>query len=156
MQENPSLGPHSPPAYIPSHNSHQRYAWPASSYPSSHADVGKLPSSQMFGSRPMHSLTDPRLRNSPYTRPGESLSRGMDVNNQDRPFKCVQCPQTFHRRHDLKRHERIHLVVKPFPCRSCDKTFSRKDALKVVTPSSEQGTYSLETYVGQRMCKHCR
>lgn len=49
----------------------------------------------------------------------------------DRPFKCDQCPQSFNRNHDLKRHKRIHLAVKPFPCQHCDKSFSRKDALKV-------------------------
>ena len=49
----------------------------------------------------------------------------------DRPFRCDQCPQSFNRNHDLKRHKRIHLAVKPFPCGHCDKTFSRKDALKV-------------------------
>lgn len=49
----------------------------------------------------------------------------------ERPFKCDQCPQSFNRNHDLKRHKRIHLAVKPFPCAHCDKSFSRKDALKV-------------------------
>jgi len=49
----------------------------------------------------------------------------------DRPFKCYQCPQSFNRNHDLKRHKRIHLAVKPFPCGHCEKSFSRKDALKV-------------------------
>ena len=49
----------------------------------------------------------------------------------DRLFKCDQCPQSFNRNHDLKRHKRIHLAVKPFPCGDCDKSFSRKDALKV-------------------------
>lgn len=51
--------------------------------------------------------------------------------SNDRPFKCDQCPQSFNRNHDLKRHKRIHLAVKPFPCTHCDKSFSRKDALKV-------------------------
>ncbi len=51
----------------------------------------------------------------------------------DRPFRCDQCPQSFNRNHDLKRHKRIHLAVKPFPCGHCDKSFSRKDALKVRT-----------------------
>jgi len=49
----------------------------------------------------------------------------------DRPFRCDQCPQSFNRNHDLKRHKRIHLAVKPFPCGHCDKSFSRQDALKV-------------------------
>jgi uncharacterized Zn-finger protein len=46
-------------------------------------------------------------------------------------FKCDQCPQLFNRKHDLKRHKRMHLAVKPFPCNHCAKSFSRKDALKV-------------------------
>ncbi|RGB32239.1 hypothetical protein C1646_597024, partial [Rhizophagus diaphanus] len=45
-------------------------------------------------------------------------------------FKCDQCPQSFNRNHDLKRHKRIHLAVKPYPCQYCEKQFSRKDALK--------------------------
>ena len=49
----------------------------------------------------------------------------------DRPFKCDQCPQSFNRNHDLKRHKRIHLAVKPFTCGYCGKSFSRKDTLKV-------------------------
>ncbi|KAI9839726.1 MAG: hypothetical protein M1837_002045 [Sclerophora amabilis] len=48
----------------------------------------------------------------------------------ERPFKCDVCPQSFNRNHDLKRHKRIHLAVKPFPCGHCEKSFSRKDALK--------------------------
>jgi uncharacterized Zn-finger protein len=56
----------------------------------------------------------------------------------DRPFRCDQCPQSFNRNHDLKRHKRIHLAVKPFPCGHCDKSFSRKDALKVCSDSTPQ------------------
>jgi uncharacterized Zn-finger protein len=56
---------------------------------------------------------------------------GQPQPQNDRPFKCDQCPQSFNRNHDLKRHKRIHLAVKPFPCGHCEKSFSRKDALKV-------------------------
>ena len=52
----------------------------------------------------------------------------------DRPFRCDQCPQSFNRNHDLKRHKRIHLAIKPYPCGECDKAFSRKDALKAGNP----------------------
>jgi uncharacterized Zn-finger protein len=55
---------------------------------------------------------------------------GQQQPQNDRPFKCDQCPQSFNRNHDLKRHKRIHLAVKPFPCGHCEKSFSRKDALK--------------------------
>lgn len=57
--------------------------------------------------------------------------------HHERPFKCDQCPQSFNRNHDLKRHKRIHLAVKPFPCGHCEKSFSRKDALKVTSPTSQ-------------------
>jgi hypothetical protein len=56
---------------------------------------------------------------------------GGQQQQNDRPFKCDQCQQSFNRNHDLKRHKRIHLAVKPFPCGHCEKSFSRKDALKV-------------------------
>ncbi|KAF2745868.1 hypothetical protein M011DRAFT_459761 [Sporormia fimetaria CBS 119925] len=61
---------------------------------------------------------------------GHYLGHGPPQAANDRPFKCDQCPQSFNRNHDLKRHKRIHLAVKPFPCGHCDKSFSRKDALK--------------------------
>jgi hypothetical protein len=60
---------------------------------------------------------------------------GQQQQQNDRPFKCDQCPQSFNRNHDLKRHKRIHLAVKPFPCGHCEKSFSRKDALKVRSSS---------------------
>ena len=60
-----------------------------------------------------------------------SMYGQQQSHNNDRPFKCDQCPQSFNRNHDLKRHKRIHLAVKPYPCGWCDKSFSRKDALKV-------------------------
>ncbi|KAI8632961.1 hypothetical protein F5Y19DRAFT_335296 [Xylariaceae sp. FL1651] len=62
--------------------------------------------------------------------PHHTLYPGPANSQQDRPYKCDVCPQSFNRNHDLKRHKRIHLAVKPFPCDHCDKAFSRKDALK--------------------------
>ena len=68
----------------------------------------------------------------------------------DRPFKCDQCPQSFNRNHDLKRHKRIHLAVKPFPCNHCDKSFSRKDALKVCCDSHIHHSEHFANSVPQR------
>ncbi|KAL8690250.1 MAG: hypothetical protein Q9218_004259 [Villophora microphyllina] len=64
--------------------------------------------------------------------------------HNERPFKCDQCPQSFNRNHDLKRHKRIHLAVKPFPCGHCEKSFSRKDALKrhILVKNCGKGTSS--------------
>lgn len=58
---------------------------------------------------------------------------GQLQQQNDRPFKCDQCPQSFNRNHDLKRHKRIHIIVKRFPCGHCEKSFSRKEALKVLS-----------------------
>lgn len=66
----------------------------------------------------------------PHQMYGHHPGQGQQAQNE-RPFKCDQCPQSFNRNHDLKRHKRIHLAVKPFPCGHCEKSFSRKDALKV-------------------------
>jgi uncharacterized Zn-finger protein len=74
-----------------------------------------------------------QMQYTPHQMGGQMYSHhpGQQQPQNDRPFKCDQCPQSFNRNHDLKRHKRIHLAVKPFPCGHCDKSFSRKDALKV-------------------------
>ncbi len=66
-----------------------------------------------------------------HALPPHSMYAGAPNSQQDRPYRCDTCPQSFNRNHDLKRHKRIHLAVKPYPCEYCDKAFSRKDALKV-------------------------
>ncbi|PKY49828.1 hypothetical protein RhiirA4_360225 [Rhizophagus irregularis] len=64
-----------------------------------------------------------------YSGPPKSYYSRLPL--YDRPFKCDQCPQSkFQQDHDLKRHKRIHLVVKPYPGQYCEKQFSRMDALK--------------------------
>ncbi|KAI0201761.1 hypothetical protein F4808DRAFT_97778 [Astrocystis sublimbata] len=72
---------------------------------------------------------------SPYHHPGHALPHhtmysGATTSQQERPYRCDQCPTAFNRNHDLKRHKKIHLTIKPFPCDYCEKAFSRKDALK--------------------------
>ncbi|KAI1163588.1 hypothetical protein F5B18DRAFT_619281 [Nemania serpens] len=62
--------------------------------------------------------------------PHHNMYAGPPNAQQDRPYRCDTCSQSFNRNHDLKRHKRIHLEVKPFPCVYCDKAFSRKDALR--------------------------
>ncbi|KXN90954.1 Transcriptional regulator prz1 [Leucoagaricus sp. SymC.cos] len=46
-----------------------------------------------------------------------------------RPFRCVMCPASFARNHDLKRHVRLH-DKKAWKCGGCQKIFSRRDAIK--------------------------
>ena len=84
--------------------------------------VGGMPHGVMPGYNSGHAAQMHQLYGHPQQTPPN-----------DRPFRCDQCPQSFNRNHDLKRHKRIHLAVKPFPCGHCDKSFSRKDALKVRT-----------------------
>lgn len=84
--------------------------------------VGSMPGGMMSGFNSGHAAHMQHLYGHPQAQPHQQ---------NDRPFKCDQCPQSFNRNHDLKRHKRIHLAVKPFPCGHCDKSFSRKDALKV-------------------------
>jgi hypothetical protein len=74
-------------------------------------------------------ITDPATRsNLDYAFNRGEFTAGQQNN---RPFKCDQCLQSFNRNQDLKRHTRIHLPVKPFPCKNCQRRFPRKDALKV-------------------------
>jgi len=80
---------------------------------------------------PMQMGYPPQIGQHMYTH-----HQGQQSPQGDRPFKCDQCPQSFNRNHDLKRHKRIHLAVKPFPCEHCEKSFSRKDALKVRSDQS--------------------
>lgn len=47
----------------------------------------------------------------------------------DRPFRCDQCPASFARNHDLKRHMKLH-DRKAWRCAGCNKVFSRRDAIK--------------------------
>lgn len=53
-----------------------------------------------------------------------------ESSQQDRPFKCDQCPQSFSRNHDLKRHQNTHNPFRQYKCPTCEKYFSRQDALK--------------------------
>lgn len=83
--------------------------------------IGGMPGGMMPGFNSGHAAHMQQIYGHPQAQPSPQ---------NDRPFKCDQCPQSFNRNHDLKRHKRIHLAVKPFPCGHCDKSFSRKDALK--------------------------
>jgi len=55
------------------------------------------------------------------------------VRDVEKPFSC-KCGVNFLRKHDLRRHERIHAGQKPFKCPRCGKGFSRKDGLRYDFP----------------------
>ena len=48
---------------------------------------------------------------------------------EHRPYHCTQCPASFVRNHDLKRHALLH-EKKAWRCAGCNKIFSRRDAIK--------------------------
>ncbi|KAI9933781.1 hypothetical protein ASPWEDRAFT_24090 [Aspergillus wentii DTO 134E9] len=117
-----------------------RQPWPSYSLPAMPGPVKTnlhSPNSHMSYLSGMPPVSIPREFNSGYAASMQQMygshqppGHGATAVSNDRPFKCDQCPQSFNRNHDLKRHKRIHLSVKPFPCTHCDKSFSRKDALK--------------------------
>ncbi len=48
---------------------------------------------------------------------------------EHRPYRCMHCPASFVRNHDLKRHTLLH-EKKAWRCAGCSKIFSRRDAIK--------------------------
>ncbi|PWY75933.1 C2H2 finger domain protein [Aspergillus eucalypticola CBS 122712] len=131
----------------PSHHlNYQRQPWPSYSLPAMNGPIWTNvhnPNGQMSLTGNLQSGVLPGLPgyNSGHVANMQQMQQlygghpphpghGAPGPTNDRPFKCDQCPQSFNRNHDLKRHKRIHLSVKPFPCTHCDKSFSRKDALK--------------------------
>ncbi|KAL1965218.1 hypothetical protein VTN77DRAFT_5972 [Rasamsonia byssochlamydoides] len=127
------------PPMQPPQLGYTRPPWPSYSLPAMNGPVysnvhnpnGAL---SMMGTQPgFLPLTSGHLASPQYLyggHPPHHPVHGQPAPPNDRPFKCDQCPQSFNRNHDLKRHKRIHLSVKPFPCNHCEKSFSRKDALK--------------------------
>ena len=152
------MSPHNPQAPTFSPNTSQygyRAQYPNYSLPAMSAGPASAPLTGALGPM-MTNLHNPQNPMILTGMPSQALPTGMmpagypmnsgqaaamygtqqQMPTHDRPFKCDQCPQSFNRNHDLKRHKRIHLAVKPFPCGHCDKSFSRKDALKVSQSSS--------------------
>ncbi|OQD75678.1 hypothetical protein PENDEC_c006G00233 [Penicillium decumbens] len=120
------------------HLAYPRQPWPSYSLPAMNGPVmtnvhsPNSPMSVMGGMQPglLPGFNSGHIASTQHLYGAHPPSHGIPAPAADRPFKCDQCPQSFNRNHDLKRHKRIHLAVKPFPCAHCDKSFSRKDALK--------------------------
>ncbi|CAG8016401.1 unnamed protein product [Penicillium salamii] len=145
MYGSAGLGIH-PPGRMPVHSpsagqpplGYPRQPWPSYSLPAMNGPVMTNvhspggPMSMMGGMQPglLPGFNSGHVASSQHLYGSHAPPHGMSAPAADRPFKCDQCPQSFNRNHDLKRHKRIHLAVKPFPCAHCDKSFSRKDALK--------------------------
>lgn len=120
------------------HLAYPRQPWPSYSLPAMNGPVmtnvhsPNSPMSVMGGMQPglLPGFNSGHMASTQHLYGAHPPPHGLPAPAADRPFKCDQCPQSFNRNHDLKRHKRIHLAVKPFPCAHCDKSFSRKDALK--------------------------
>lgn len=47
----------------------------------------------------------------------------------EKPYLCVQCPKTFIRRSDLRKHVFVHAGIRLFNCNLCTKSFTRSTNL---------------------------
>ncbi|CAH0559583.1 unnamed protein product [Brassicogethes aeneus] len=75
------------------------------------------------------------------------LRRHASVHMQQRGFSCGICEKWFPTRSALVRHERIHTGERPFQCEVCQKSFAQKEIL----------FRHLMTHTGQKpySCPHC-
>lgn len=75
------------------------------------------------------------------------LRRHASVHMQQRGFSCGICEKWFPTRSALVRHERIHTGERPFQCEVCQKSFAQKEIL----------FRHLMTHTGQKPynCPHC-
>ncbi|XP_030759329.1 zinc finger protein 358-like [Sitophilus oryzae] len=75
------------------------------------------------------------------------LRRHASVHMQQKGFSCGICEKWFPTRSALVRHERIHTGERPFQCEVCSRSFAQKEIL----------FRHLMTHTGQRpySCPHC-
>nr|XP_022905584.1 zinc finger and SCAN domain-containing protein 12-like [Onthophagus taurus]XP_022905585.1 zinc finger and SCAN domain-containing protein 12-like [Onthophagus taurus] len=75
------------------------------------------------------------------------LRRHASVHMQQRGYSCGICEKWFPTRSALIRHERIHTGERPFQCEVCQKSFAQKEIL----------FRHLMTHTGQKpySCPHC-
>lgn len=127
-----SSHPSSPPPQSPTHPSHGYSHHHAASSSYAPHSPAYAPYPQPYGqshygqeSMMVHS---PTYDMSMSSSPPFSSEYAMSL---PRAFGCDMCSLSFHRQHDLKRHEKTHSGSKPYTCNGgCGKTFTRKDALK--------------------------
>ncbi|KAI1283910.1 hypothetical protein F5Y07DRAFT_348031 [Xylaria sp. FL0933] len=77
------------------------------------------------------------------------------VQHSQKKYKCPQCPSSFKRPENLKRHERGHDESRRFVCQICDKSFARSDILarhvSIHTPLERRN----DNPQRRRACREC-
>ncbi|KAI9202744.1 uncharacterized protein BJ171DRAFT_513111 [Polychytrium aggregatum] len=107
-------------SYAPAVPANHMNAANMSAFPNPAASTSTFPHSSLAGG-----LTPAPLPVDPY-------GSGMQTPDSpdDRPFRCPDCPKTFLRKQDLRRHAIIHDPVSPgYKCTHCGTSFTRSDAL---------------------------
>ena len=51
------------------------------------------------------------------------------IHQDEKPFQCSQCNQSFTRKFNLVQHYATHTGEKPFQCSQCNKSFSQRSNL---------------------------
>lgn len=97
-------------------------------------DLGTRNISIISTSNQLTSIANPgfqqlKKKRSTFLKPRNTKSTSP-LDEDEKPFKCQECPKAFRRSEHLKRHIRsVHSTERPFHCLFCDKKFSRSDNL---------------------------
>jgi len=84
--------------------------------------LANLPQVPQIPCRPSINLIPPQKLSKIHARTTEDLD--------SLPFQCEFCPSAFSRKHDLKRHIKIHIGNTPaHKCKQCGKSYARLEAL---------------------------
>ncbi|KAI1196894.1 hypothetical protein F5X97DRAFT_324988 [Nemania serpens] len=73
----------------------------------------------------------------------------------EKQYQCPQCPSSFKRPENLKRHQRGHDDHNRFTCQICDKSFSRSDILGRHAAIHDRRERQNENPQRRRACREC-
>jgi len=84
--------------------------------------LAALPQVPQVPCRPVVSIIPPQKLSKIHARTTEDLD--------SLPYQCEYCPSAFSRKHDLKRHIKIHIGnTSAYKCQHCGKSYARAEAL---------------------------
>ena len=85
----------------------------------------------IFDSSKENHCVDPLINNSEvHDYDASDFDPASIVVEEERKYKCDECPATFKKNAHRERHMLIHTGERPFTCEICWKSFSRKDKLQ--------------------------